>query len=119
MNEKKEFVFTFEDLKILGAAVVVPPKRLSLKDLELIFINFSERFSEDGRKKYAIETCSKTIANGYEVPKDEKSFIDQEECVDMIIENDKKQYTEEAINNLLEKFKSIAQMEDYPKGFPD
>lgn len=119
MSGKKEFRFTLEELKILGAAVIVPPQSLSVKQLELIFANFSERFSEEGRKKYAIETCSKTIANGYDVPKDDGTFIEQEECIDMIIENDKKQYTEEAITNLIEKFKSIAQMEDYPNGYPD
>ena len=123
-------------LKILGSIIFVPPKK-AIKDLDLDNLQkinefLKERFSDAGRQKFSQKICNNLKKFGYQVPKITKDstigddsdfdegfeFYSDEECADIVLENDWAMYPEDIVDEAIEFLEACIQQKNKQEQTP-
>lgn len=114
------FHFSMDELRVLGAATVVPPRYLTPEDVEIVAKSLRRRFSEEGREEYARESCRKTEEQGFAVPESETEVLSGERCVDMLLEDDYRMYAPAGVEKLLSRLEEFSHAAvDMPEDYPN
>ena len=119
-TDRPFFRFSESEMRIMGTAMIVPPKTLSTKLIEVITGTLRERFTLEGRAETVKFGCQKTIEDGWAVPKGLEEYIDECKCVEMGLQNDRELYPDDAVKALIERFESILNVPgSTPEGYPN
>lgn len=114
------FHFSMEELCVLGAATVVPPRYLTPEDVEIVTESLRRRFSDEGREEYVRESCLKTEEQGFSVPEGKDEFIVRERCAEMLLEEDFRVYAPKQVESLLRRLEEFSHaVEDTPEDYPN